>query len=223
MKFLLDLLPVLLFFVTFRFADGHKEWASEFATRHFGGLVSGGTVAPADAPVLLSTVVVILATLAQVLYLKLRGRKVDLMLWISLALVVVLGSLTIWLHNENFIKWKPSGLYWAFGITLWVSQALFRKNLLRSMLGEKMVLPDLVWQKLNFAWVAFFAVMGLLNLWVAYTFPTSVWVSYKAFGGTGLMVLFVIGQSLYLSRHLPEDTEVPAPPHTPPSSGTPAP
>lgn len=207
MKFLLDLLPVLLFFITFRVADANKDWAGDFASRHFGSLVSGGSVAPADAPVLLSTVVVVLATLAQVIVLKARGRKVDLMLWISLVLVVVLGGLTIWLHNETFIKWKPSGLYWAFGITLWVSQALFRRNLLRSMLGEQIELPDPVWQKLNFAWVAFFGLMGLLNLWVAYSFSTSTWVSFKAFGGTGLMLLFVLGQSIFLSRHLPDESD----------------
>jgi intracellular septation protein len=141
MKLLFDLLPIVLFFATFRYADGHQDWAGAFATEHFGGLVSGGVVAPKEAPVLLATVVVIIATLAQVVYLKARGRKVDAMLWFSLALVVILGGLTIWFHNETFIKWKPSGLYWAFGIALWASQALFGKNLLRSTLGKELPCP----------------------------------------------------------------------------------
>lgn len=204
MKLLFDLLPIVLFFATFRYADGHQDWAGTFATEHFGGLVSGGVVAPKEAPVLLATVVVIVATLAQVVYLKARGRKVDAMLWFSLALVVILGGLTIWFHNETFIKWKPSGLYWAFGIALWASQALFGKNLLRSTLGKELPLPDAVWRRLNFAWIAFFALMGLVNLWVAYSFDTAIWVDFKLFGATGLMLLFMVAQGVYISRHLPE-------------------
>jgi len=212
MKFLLDLLPLLLFFLTYRYSDAHQEWAADFAGRHFSALVADGKVSPTDAPVLLSTLVVIVATLAQVLLLKIKGRKVDLMLWISLVLVVLLGSLTIWLHNDNFIKWKPTGLYWAFGLALWGSQALWGKNLLRSVLGEQMVLPEPIWRRLNLAWVGFFASMGLLNLWVAYTFDRSTWVSFKAFGGTSLMLLFIIAQSVYLTRNLPEEPSAePAP------------
>ncbi|MCA6216298.1 septation protein A [Ideonella sp. B7] len=204
MKLLFDLLPIVLFFATFRYADGHQDWAGAFATQYFGGLVSGGVVAPKEAPVLLATLVVIVATLTQVVYLKARGRKVDLMLWFSLALVVGLGGLTIWFHNETFIKWKPSGLYWAFGLALWASQALFGKNLLRSTLGQELPLPDALWRRLNFAWIAFFALMGLLNLWVAYSFTTETWVDFKLFGATGLMLLFMLAQGVYISRHLPE-------------------
>jgi len=211
MKLLFDLLPVILFFLTFRATESHKEWAGEFATQHFGALVSGGVVAASEGPVMLATLVTIAATLCQVIYLKLRGRKVDLMLWISLTLVTVLGGLTVWLHNETFIKWKPSGLYWAFGLTLWISQALFRKNLLRSTMGDQLVLPDAIWQRLNFAWVGFFGMMGLLNLWVAYSFTTETWVSFKLFGGTGLMLLFILGQGLYVSKYMPEEGEASAP------------
>ena len=205
MKLLLDFLPIILFFVTFKYAEGHKEWAGDFATTYFGGLVSGGVVGPMEAPVLLSTVVVIVATLAQVAYLKLRGRKVDLMLWVSLTLVVVLGGLTIWFHNETFIKWKPSGLYWALGLAFWLSQALFGKNLLRSILGEQIALPDAVWRRLNLAWVAFFSLMGLLNLWVAYHFETATWVNFKVFGATSLMLVFTVAQGFYINKFLPDE------------------
>jgi len=155
-------------------------------------------------------VVVIFASLAQVAWLKLRGKKVDLMLWISLALVVVLGGLTVWLHSETFIKWKPTGLYWAMGLSFLVSQTLFGRNLLKLMIGEQLQLPDAVWRRLGLAWVAFFAVMGLLNLWVAYNFSTDAWVNFKLFGGIGLMLLFTLGQGLYISRHLPEEAPAPA-------------
>ena len=204
MKLLLDFLPIILFFATFKYAEGHREWAAEFATRWFGGLVAGGSVAAGQAPVLLATVVVIIATLAQVLYLKLRGRRVDTMLWVSLGLVVVLGGATVYFQNENFIKWKPSALYWAMGPALWLWPLITGRNLLKVLLGEQIQLPPKVWHRLNFAWVAFFGIMGLLNLWVAYSFSTDTWVNFKLFGGIGLMLLFTLAQGLVLARYLDE-------------------
>jgi intracellular septation protein len=205
MKLLLDFLPILLFFGAFKYAEGHKDWAAAFATEHFGFMVSGGQVGASEAPVLLATVVVVFATLAQVLWLKARRQKVDLMLWISLALVTVLGGLTVWLHSETFIKWKPTGLYWAMGLSFLVSQFLLGRNLLKLMLGEQLQLPEPVWTRLSLAWAAFFAAMGAINLWVAYTFSTDTWVNFKLFGGIGLMLLFTLAQGLYISRHLPEE------------------
>ena len=204
MKILFDFLPILLFFVSFRYAEGHRDAAAAFATEHLGFAVSGGVVEAAVAPVLLATVVVIAATLAQVAWLALRRRKIDMMLWVSLGLVVVFGGATIWFHNETFIKWKPSVLYWVMGAAFWIS-SLLGKNLLRLLLGEQLVLPDVVWQRLNVAWVGFFGLMGLLNIWVAYTFSTETWVNFKLFGGMGLMLAFVLAQALWLTRHLPEE------------------
>ncbi len=205
MKILFDFLPIFLFFGAFKYAEAHKEWAAAFATGQFGYLVAGGVVGPEEAPVLLATVVVIVATLVQVLWLKLRGRRIDTMLWVSLVLVVLLGGATIYFHSETFIKWKPSVLYWTMGLSFWLSPLLFGKNLLRVLLGEQMQLPATVWHRLNFAWVAFFALMGLLNLWVAYSFSTGTWVNFKLFGGIGLMLLFTLAQGLYLSRYLKDE------------------
>lgn len=219
MKILLDFLPILLFFVTFKYAEGHKAWAAAFATEHLGFIVSGGLVGEDEAPVLLATVVVIAATIIQVTWLKARGRKVDLMLWVSLVLVVVLGTLTVWLHSETFIKWKPTLLYWAMGTALLLGQLLFGRNLLRVLMGEQLKLPEAVWQRLNLAWIAFFAGMGTLNLWIAYRFSTDTWVNFKLFGTLGLMLLFTLAQGFYLSRWLadgeatePAAAEPPAPP-----------
>ena len=141
MKLLFDFLPIILFFGTFKAAEGRKDWAAQFASDQFGFMVSGGVVGPNEAPVLLATVVVILATLAQVGWIIARGRKVDTMLWVSLGLVTVFGGATIWFHNETFIKWKPSVLYWVMGMTFWLSQLIFRKNLLRALIGAPK--PDL--------------------------------------------------------------------------------
>lgn len=209
MKLLLDFLPLLLFFGTFKFAEGHADWAAAFATEHFGFMVSGGVVSNETAPVLLATLVVIVATLVQVLVLKLQGRKIDLMLWITLALVVVLGGATVWFNNAAFIKWKPSAAFWSMGLALWVSQAFFKKNLLQSMMGKDLQLPPQAWQRLNFAWVAFFALMGVLNLYVAYTFSTSTWATFKVFGVFGLMIVFTVAQVLFLGRYLKQHPQPP--------------
>jgi intracellular septation protein len=211
MKLLADFLPIILFFAAFKFAGSDKDAAAAFASEHFGFLVSGGSVGAEEAPVLLATLVVIVATLAQVLLLKVRGKRVDTMLWVSLALVMVLGGLTVWFHSETFIKWKPTLLYWVMGGAFLLGPLLFGKNLLRLLLGEQLQLPDPVWQRLNWAWVAFFAAMGALNLWVAYSFSTDTWVNFKLFGGIGLMIVFTLAQGLYLSRHLPDE---PAPKET---------
>ena len=216
MKFLLDFLPIILFFGTAKYAENHVEWAARFATDNFGFIVSGGMVGTEEAPALLATVVVIIATTLQIGYLLMRGRKVDLMLWVTFVLVIVLGGATIWFHNPTFIKWKPSALYWAMGLAFWVSQAIFHKNLLQTLIGAQLQLPPAIWQRLNFVWIAFFGLLGLLNLYVAYTFSTSTWFTFKAFGVTGLMLLFMLAQGLYIGKHLePDPDPAPAPDRQP--------
>jgi intracellular septation protein len=212
MKLLFDFLPIFLFFGTFKYAESQKEWAARFATDHLGFVVSGGVVGVGEAPVLLATVVVIVATLVQVGLLMTRGKKVDLMLWVSLGLVTVLGGATIWFHNETFIKWKPSVLYWVMGLGFWVSQTFFRKNLLQLLIGEQLHLPAPVWQRLNIAWISFFALMGLLNLYIAFNFSTDTWVNFKLFGGMGLMLAFTVAQGVYISRHIPPEPAEASPP-----------
>jgi intracellular septation protein len=212
MKLLLDFLPILLFFGTYKYAEAHKDWAAAFATEHFGFIVSGGMVGEKEAPVLLSTLVVIVATALQVAWLKARGKKVDTMLWVSLGLIVVLGGATVWFHNETFIKWKPSVLYWVMALALWASANLFGKDILRQMIGDQLKLPEAIWKRLTLLWCAFFAVMGVINIWVAYNFSTDSWVNYKLFGGTGLMIAFMIGQGLYVSRHVEDEDADASPP-----------
>ena len=202
MKILLDFLPIVLFFLTFNQAEKRPDEAAALATDWFGFMVSGGAVGAKEAPVLLATVVVILATVLQVLYLKLRGQKVDTMLWVSLGLVTVMGGATIYFHSETFIKWKPSVLYWVMAAAFWLSPILSGRNLLKMMMGEQVELPGFVWRNLNLAWIGFFSLMGVLNLWIAYSYDTSTWVTFKSFGGMGLMLVFMVAQGVYLSRHL---------------------
>jgi intracellular septation protein len=115
---------------------------------------------------------------------------------------VVFGGATLLLQDETFIKWKPTVLYWLFAAVLAVAELGFRKNLIRSLMQNQVTLPAPVWTRLNLSWAGFFAVMGLLNLYVAYTFSTDTWVNFKLFGGMGLMIVFVVLQALVLARHI---------------------
>lgn len=173
MKLLFDLFPVILFFIAFKLQGIYT-----------------------------ATAVAIAASFVQIGWLWLRGRKIDTMLWVSLAIIVVFGGATLLLHDETFIKWKPTVLYWLFAAVLSGSALIFRKNLIRSMLGEQIQLPDPAWNKLNFSWAGFFACMGVLNLYVAFNYPTDTWVNFKLFGGMGLMLVFVIAQSLFLAKYV---------------------
>lgn len=199
MKFLFDLLPVILFFASYKFANGQPA-ATEYANAWLGG-----NIAPTQAPILLATAVAIVATVGQILWVWLRHRRVDTMLWVSLAIVGIFGGATLFFHDPVFIKWKPTALYWLFGASLAGSVLLFDRNLIRRMLEAQITLPDPVWTRLNFAWSLFFLAMGALNLYVAFNFPEAVWVNFKLFGGMGLMLAFAIGQSIYLSRYMEED------------------
>jgi intracellular septation protein len=202
MKFLFDLFPVILFFGMFKWGEGNPEAAHGLTQQYLSGLVSGGNASVEQSPIMLATAVAIAATVAQIIYLRIRGKKIENMVWLSLAIITVFGGLTIYFHNETFIKWKPTVLYWCFGAALLAGQTLFGKNLIRIMMEKQISLPDAVWQKLNLSWAAFFVAMGLINLYVAYSFSTASWVNFKLFGFTSLMFAFVIGQSLLLSKHL---------------------
>ena len=202
MKVLFDLFPVILFFVAYTGAKHAPDSASAIVSSLLGAVGAGASVSAEQGPILLATAVAIVATICQVGWLLLRKRKVDAMLWISLAIIVVMGGATLLLRDPTFIKWKPTVLYWAFAVVLLGADLLLSKNMIRSMMQAQMSLPDAVWTRLNLSWVLFFAVMGVANLYVAYNYSESTWVNFKLFGGIGLMVVFVVIQGVMLSRFL---------------------
>jgi intracellular septation protein len=202
MKFLFDLFPVILFFSVFKWGESHPEAALSAAQQTLSGLVSGSGATATQAPIMLATAVAILATIAQIVYLLARRKKVDAMLWVSLAIISLFGGATIYFHNDTFIKWKPTVLYWCFSGALLVSQVALGKNLIRMMMQHQISLPDAIWQRLSLAWALFFGVMGVVNLYVAFNFSTAAWVDFKLFGFTGMMFAFVIAQSVFLSKYL---------------------
>ena len=203
MKFLFDLLPVILFFIVFKVAGNQADSAASLATS-----LLGSEIASTQAPILLATVMAIVATFLQVGWLLVRRRKVDVMLWISLAIIVVFGGATLLLHDGTFIKWKPTALYWLFASILLGGKLLFGRNLLKAVMGKQLVVPEPIWDKLNLTWAGFFAIMGMVNLYFAFGgFSDETWVNFKLFGAFGLMLLFVILQGLWLHKYIEQKEE----------------
>jgi intracellular septation protein len=178
MKFLFDLFPVILFFVAFKLSDIYT-----------------------------ATAVAIAATFLQIGWLKWKGRKVETMMWVSLAIIVVFGGATLVLHDETFIKWKPTVLYWLFSGIIAAADLAFRRNITRAVLGGQVHMPESAWKRLNWSWAGFFAFMGAANLYVAFHFATDTWVNFKLFGGMGLLLAFVVLQALFLARYVEEKKE----------------
>ncbi|MDH4376838.1 MAG: septation protein A [Ramlibacter sp.] len=176
MKLLLDFFPIILFFVAFKMAD-----------------------------IYVATGVAIVATVAQIAWLRWRSGKVETMQWLSLGVIVLFGGATLIAHDETFIKWKPTILYWLMGGSLLLAQLIWRRNLIKSLIGDKVRMAEPAWTAMRRSWTVFFLFMGVLNLWVAYNFDTATWVDFKLFGGLGLMAVFVIGQSLWLGKHIESD------------------
>ena len=200
MKILFDLFPIILFFAAYQVGEKNPESATAWLS------ALGVVLDPGAKPgVFLATVVAIAATFLQIAWVWIKHRKVDTMLWVSLGLIVVFGGATLLLHDETFIKWKPTVLYWLFALSLGLAPMLFERNLIRLMMEKQVSLPDAVWSRLNLAWAGFFTLMGIANLWVAMNYSTDTWVNFKMFGSVGLMVVFIIGQTFYLSKHIEEE------------------
>ncbi len=198
-KFLFDLFPVILFFIAYKLGGAYPEAAQSI----LGNV--GVHTAPGGKPgIFLATLVAILASFVQVGWVKLRGRKVDLMLWVSLFIIAVFGGATLYFQDPTFIKWKPTVLYWIFAAAIF-GAAAFGKNLIRTLAGGQMELPDPAWRLMNLNWGVFFAFMGGANLWVAYNFSEDDWATFKLFGTFGLMLVFVVIQSLMLAKYIDKE------------------
>lgn len=189
MKLFFDFLPILLFFIAYKFGGGEYSFNGEFYQ------VEGIYVA---------TAVMIVASLAQVSFTWLRHRSVERAQLVTLILVVILGGLTLWLQNPDFIKWKPTAVNWLFALVFIGAYLFTDKSLLERMMAQHIQLPNKIWGRLNMAWILFFIVSGLANLYVAFNFDEATWVNFKLFGMLGLTIVFIIAQSIYLARHAVE-------------------
>ena len=204
MKFLFDLFPVILFFITLKIAEKSAS-ASQVLTEILTTVGITATVKPSLVPIMLATVAVIIGSIIQIIWAKLHYKKVDNTLWISAILVTALGGMTLYFQNDAFIKWKPTLLYWTFAIVLIGARLLTDKNIIKMMMGKEIKLPEPIWNKLNIAWAIFFSCLGALNLYIAFNFSIDTWASFKLFGTMGLMFGFIIVQSLAINKYIIEE------------------
>jgi intracellular septation protein len=173
MKLLTDFLPILLFFIAYKVFD-----------------------------IYVATAVVIAATFLHVAVIWLKTRKVAAMQLVTLAILVIFGGLTLYLHNEQFIKWKPTVINWIFGAAFLGSQFFGEKTVVERLMSAQINLPNQIWRRLNASWVAFFLIMGGANLYVMSNFDRDTWVNFKLFGMLGMTMVFLVIQSLFLARHI---------------------
>lgn len=181
MKLLYDLFPLLLFFAAYKFSD-----------------------------IYVATAVAIVASLVQVGGYWLRHRRFEMMPLITLGVLLVFGGLTLVLHDDTFIKWKPTLVYWLLATLVLGSQFIGHKTAVERVLGQQLTLPPSVWARQNFSWGIFFVALGALNLYVAFYFRPeldeaerqALWVNFKVFGLLSLTLLFVLIQGLLMARHL---------------------
>lgn len=195
MKLFFDFLPIVLFFIAYKFGGGIYQWDGQEYD------IKGIYVA---------TAVIIVATILQVIITWFLTKKVEKSHLITLGFVVVLGGATLWFQNPNFIYWKPTAVNWLFALAFVIAMVFTKRSLLERMLSEHVEMPSSIWFKLNIAWILFFIGSGIVNLYVAFNYPEATWVNFKLFGLLGMTIVFIIGQSIYLAKHaieIPSATE----------------
>lgn len=178
MNQLFEFFPIILFFIAFKLYD-----------------------------IYIATAVVIVATIFQVAYTWFKHRKVETMQWITLALILVMGGATIYLQDEQFIKWKLSIIEWLFGLAFLGSQFVGKRPFIERMMSGSLTLPALIWRRLNIMWASFFISIGFINLYVMYNYNTDDWVTFKTFGVPGLMIIFILVQMIFIYKYIPETEE----------------
>ena len=179
MKILLDFLPIVLFFAAYQAWD-----------------------------IYVGTAVLMAATCVQMAIIYAVDRRLTTMHKATLVLILVFGALTLLLHDERFIKWKPTVLYAAMALALAVALWGARKNFLKLLLGSQLNLPDAVWHRLNIAWIGYALFMAALNAYVALSFSTDAWMAFKLWGYV-FPIAFIVAQGLYVARHLQDDPPEP--------------
>ena len=186
MKFLYDLFPLLLFFAAFKLYD-----------------------------IYVATAVAIVASFVQVGLFWFRHRRFETMHLVTLAVIAVFGGMTLLLHDDTFIKWKPTLVYWILSALVLASQWFGNKTLIERMMSAQVTLPTVVWKRLNLSWGIFFTVLGAVNIYVAFYYGLdldeetrrNIWVNFKVFGLLGLTLMFVVVQAFFMAKHIQDKPE----------------
>jgi len=172
MGLLFDFLPILAFFVALKLSD-----------------------------VYVATGVAVAATIAAAIYQRMTKGKVEPMTLISCGLMVFFGGLTIALHDEVFVKWKPTVLQLLLAIVFIVSRFVGDRPIAQRLLGKAFEAERKVWLRVNDGLTVFFVLMAGLNIWVAYNFSTDTWATFKLFGLIGFNIVAIVLATLYLGKH----------------------
>jgi intracellular septation protein len=174
----LEYIPLVIFFVFYKFADIY--WAT-------GSLI--------------------VASAIQITYFLIKKQPIPKRNLVFFGLIAIFGGLTIYMRDDTFLKWKVTIIQGIFAVALIVSQTVFKKNIIKEFLSEALTLPEDIWNKLNFAWAMFFALCGILNWYIAFNFSLETWVNFKVFGLTGLTLVFAVGSVMSLYKYMPDDQE----------------
>ena len=203
MKFLLDFFPVVLFFVAYKFfGDIPPQFVEPVNSLPF---VTIDPNEPKDA-IYFATLIIILSTIMQNIGHFFLFNKIEKMHIISLGILLVFGSMTLAFKDPLFIKWKVSIFNWVFAIVIIGSQFFGKTPLIERMMSHALDVPKNIWTQVNFSWGVFFALVGIVNIYVAYNYSEEFWVDFKLFGVLGMTFVFMIAQGIYLAKNaLPED------------------
>nr|WP_194734052.1 septation protein A [Pseudomonas lutea] len=185
-KQFIDFIPLILFFIVYKI--------SPQAVDVLGHSFMVGGIYSATAMLIASSLVVY-----GVLYV--RQGKLEKSQWLTLIACLVFGSLTLAFHSETFLKWKAPVVNWVFALIFAGSHFVGDRLLIQRIMGHALTLPQAVWTKLNIAWIVFFLFCGAANLYVAFTYQ-EFWVDFKVFGSLGMTLLFLVGQGIFLARHI---------------------
>lgn len=172
MHFLLDFLPIAVFFVAYK-------WYGIYT----------------------ATSVAIFLSLVQVLWKRFRLKRFEPVSLGTFLAIAVLGGATLFFQNSLFLKWKPTVVYWAMGLAFLITPWMHHETLVQKMFRQAIALLPAQWSLLNRIWVVFFLLMGMLNLYVAYNYNTDTWVNFKLFGTLGITLLFLVGQGLFMAKY----------------------
>lgn len=175
MKQLLEFIPLFVFFIVYKLV-GIREAA----------------------------IALIIATLIQLILLKLKYGKIEKQQLIMGSAVVFFGTLSAYFNELEFLKWKVTVVYALFALALIISQVVFKKPLIQQLLGKEIQLPIPVWNKLNLGWASFFLLCMIINIIISQYFSDDIWVDFKTFGIIGLSLIATLITGIYIYRYLPQ-------------------
>ena len=194
MKQLLELLPLVLFFCAYQM-DGDTLTVGGWS-HTFDGIFS------ATAVLMIST------ALTWLISSLLEKRNDKRLMWMTLA-VLLFGAATLILRDQRFIQWKPTVFNWVLAAVFFGSQFIGKRTVLERVLGSQLSLPRPIWTRLNVLWIGNFALVGALNLFVAYRFEEAVWVSYKLYSSIGFTLALMLLTVAIVAPHVKDDGEQP--------------